>query len=111
MALAPDDKRLCPPADYWNEICLQTLRAFTAGGPDSTGHRFVLVGSRLLRLVIFTNPIQSFTLHNFGQSSHPDSPFHDDQAQLSSRRELKPVLFDRQDLMKHVTSTKTLEIK
>jgi Penicillin amidase len=111
VALAPDDKKLCPAADYWNTICTQTLRAFTALPPDSAGQRFIFVGSRLLRLVIFTDPIQSFTLHNFGQSSHSDSPHYDDQAQLSSRRELKPVWFDRAELMKHLASQETIVIK
>jgi len=62
-------------------------------------------------LAIFTDPIQSFTLHNFGQSAHPESPHFVDQARLSSERRLKPVYFERSELMKHVTSTLTLDVQ
>lgn len=110
VALAPDDRRLCEGLASWNLICVHTLRAFTAGKPDSLGRRYAEIGSRLLRLTIFANPIQSFTLHNFGQSSRKDSPHRDDQAQLTSERRLKPVLFDKAELMPHVTSELTLEI-
>jgi acyl-homoserine lactone acylase PvdQ len=110
VALAPDDKRLCESLASWNLVCVHTLRAFTAGPPDSTGLRYAFIGSRLLRLTIFTDPIQSFTLHNYGQSGHPDSPHYDDQAKMSSRRELKPVLFDKPDLMKHVESEKVVVV-
>ena len=110
VALAPDDRRLCESLASWNLLCVHTLRAFTGGKPDSTGRRYAEIGSRLLRLTIFTKPIQSFTLHNFGQTSRKDSPHRDDQAQLTSERRLKPVLFEKSELMPQVKSEITLEI-
>jgi hypothetical protein len=110
VALAPDDRRLCESLASWNLLCVHTLRAFTGGRPDSLGRRYAEIGSRLLRLTIFTNPIQSFTLHNFGQTSRKDSPHRDDQARLTSERRLKPVLFEKSELMPHVTSELVLEV-
>lgn len=110
VALAPDDRRLCEGLASWNLLCVHTLRAFTARGPDSSGHRLAQIGSRLLRLTVFSDPIQSFTLHNFGQTPRAGSPHRDDQARLTSERRLKPVLFDRADLLPRVTSQMTLEV-
>ena len=110
VALAPDDRRLCESLASWNLLCVHTLRAFTGGKPDSAGRRYAEIGSRMLRLTIFTRPIQSFTLHNFGQTPRKDSPHRDDQAQLTSERRLKPVLFEKSELMPHVTSEITLEV-
>lgn len=110
VALAPDDRRLCESLASWNLICVHTLRAFTGGKPDSLGRRHAEIGSRLLRLTIFTKPIQSFTLHNFGQTARKDSPHRDDQAQLTSERRLKPVLFEKSELMPHVKSELVLEV-
>ena len=91
--------------------CVFTLRAMsTFTPPDSLGLRHVEIGSRLLRLVQFTDPIRSFTLHNYGQSENPDSPHYIDQARLSSERRLKPTYFDPAELMNHVVSTKVLDV-
>ncbi len=110
VALAPDNRGLCESMVSWNLLCVHTLRAFTALPPDSSGHRFAEIGSRLLRLTIFSDPIQSFTLHNFGQTPKQGSPHRDDQARLTSERRLKPMLFERAELMPHVTSQMTLEV-
>ena len=92
--------------------CVFTLRAMsTFSPPDSLGLRHVEIGSRLLRLVQFTDPIRSYTLHNFGQSENPDSPYYVDQAQLTSERRLKPTYFDTAELMNHVVSTKVLDVR
>jgi hypothetical protein len=66
-------------------------------------------GSRLLRLIVFTRPIQSFTVHNFGQSDDPVSPHYDDQARLlTSLRKLKRIHFERDALQPHVKGQVTL---
>ncbi len=91
--------------------CVFTLRAMsTFSPPDSLGLRHVEIGSRLLRLVQFTDPIRSYTLHNFGQNESPDSPHYVDQAQLTSERRLKPTYFDPAELMRHVVSTRVLDV-
>jgi len=91
--------------------CIFTLRAMsTFSPPDSLGLRHVEIGSRLLRLVQFTDPIRSYTLHNYGQSENPDSPYYVDQARLTSERRLKPTWFDTAELMNHVVSTRVLDV-
>jgi acyl-homoserine lactone acylase PvdQ len=109
VAIFPDDRRLCQGASA-SRVCVHTLRAFTAGRPDSGGLRHAEVGSRLLRLTIFSQPIQSFTLHNFGQTARADSPHRDDQAKLTSERRLKPVLFEQSELMPRVVGKVELEV-
>ena len=104
------ERRQCEALASWNHVCVHTLRAYTPGGPDSLGRRMAEIGSRLLRLTIFSNPVQIFTLHNFGQSGRPQSPHYADQAKLTSERRLKPVYLDKADLMPHVTSERTLEV-
>ena len=71
VAIVMRDIGRCQGLAAYDQLCTHTLRAMTARPPDSTGKRVVFIGSRLLRLVIFTKPLQSFTLHNFGQSAHP----------------------------------------
>ena len=105
--LHPTDQVACALA----LSCVFTLRAMTSfSRPDSLGLRHVEIGSRLLRLVQFTDPIRSFTLHNYGQSVNPDSPHYIDQARLTSERRLKPTYFDPAELMNHVVSTKVLDV-
>lgn len=104
-------KPVCDSPIDWTRSCMATLRAHTFSPPDSTGRRQVFLGSRLLRLVIFTEPLQSWTLHNYGQSTRPDSPHHSDQARLSSQRALKPVWFRKEELMPNVVSTLVLEVE
>jgi len=95
----------------WALYCLVTVRAMTFGSPDAHGQSWPVGGSRILRLVIFTNPIQTFTLHPFGQSENPKSPYYDDQARLSSERRLKPGYFEKDELMKHIVSTEAMEVR
>jgi len=99
--------------------CVMTLRAFSdvifdgkeLPGPDEHGHRFVRMGSRMLLLTAFTDPLQSFSLHVFGQSQRPGSPHFVDQARMSSERRLKPVYFEKAELLPHVVSTVTLDVE
>jgi hypothetical protein len=95
LGLSPWTRGLCFPAP-----CESTLRAFWAPPQENpVPHLRVFGGSRLLRLVVFTDPVQSFTVHNFGQSDDPASPHYDDQARLlTSKRTVKPVWFERSEL-------------
>lgn len=110
--LIPGSMRQCESLASWNHVCVMTLRAFTPTGPaDSLGRFHATIGSRLLRLTVFTNPIQSFTVHNYGQSADPASPHYEDQArELTSKHRVKPVYFDREALAPHVVSEKTLTV-
>ena len=69
-------------------FCDVTLRALQADAPDADGQRRVTRGSQALRLVQFTDPIRSFTLHPFGQSQDPRSPHYDDQSKLAAEPRL-----------------------
>jgi acyl-homoserine-lactone acylase len=86
--------------------CEVTMRAFSAD-PLRLPAAPVRVrsGSRILRLVVFTDPIRSYTVRNFGQSDDPSSPHFDDQARLlTSQRQMKPVYFNRHDLAGRIHS-------
>jgi acyl-homoserine lactone acylase PvdQ len=102
--------RLVPVTSGFHGPAETTLRAFAAAPLEGPIRPFrVQSGSRILRLVVFTDPIQSFTVHNFGQSDDPASPHYDDQARLlTSRRTVKPVYFDRPALNPYVERTITL---
>jgi len=106
--LAPADRSLCT---VHRLLCVATLRAFSFGPPDSAHRVLAVSGSRLLRLVVFTKPLQSFTLHIYGQSERPHSPHYADQTRLFSERRLKPTYFERDELLKHVESSRTLEVR
>ena len=92
------------------EFCEATARAFETPPLEGPIKPFrVQFGSFALRLVVFTDPIQSFTVLNFGQSTDPESPHFDDQARLlTSERKLKPVYFERRQLEGHIKSEVTL---
>ncbi len=58
------------------------------------------------------DPLQSWSLHNYGQSSDPASPHYDDQArELVSKGRLKSMYFRTEELRGHVRSSKTLVVR
>jgi Penicillin amidase len=63
-----------------------------------------------MRLVVLGPNAQSFSLRAFGQHMDPGARHAADQIPLMSRRQFKPMLLDKQELLKHVESTITLEI-
>jgi acyl-homoserine-lactone acylase len=91
-------------------LCDRTLRAFSSGPADQQGQRRAYRGSNSMRLVEFSDPLRSWSLHVHGQSDDPASPHYDDQARLMSQREFKPVYFNRQELENHIESTLVLDI-
>jgi len=68
-------------------------------------------GQTSTQIVIMTDPPESYTLVPLGVSDHRESGHWDDQAEkLFSRGKATPTYFLRRDeLMKHVTSTKVLK--
>ena len=88
----------------------ETMRAFSVRPKPGAMKPFpVEFGSRLLRLIVFTRPIQSFTVHNFGQSDDPSSSHYDDQARLLTRlRKVKRIHFERHALQAHIKSQMAL---
>jgi acyl-homoserine lactone acylase PvdQ len=91
-------------------LCERTMRAFASGPPDDRGQRRAYRGNHAMRLVVFSDPIQSYSLHAYGQSDDPASPHFDDQAALLSERRFKPTYFERSELEGHISSTTVLEI-
>jgi acyl-homoserine-lactone acylase len=89
--------------------CDVTERALQADPPDDRGRRRVTRGSQALRLVQFTVPIRSATLHPYGQSQVPGSPHYDDQSKLASQAKLKPTFFNRHELMGNLESVRLLD--
>lgn len=67
-------------------------------------------GQTAVQLIQLTNPPRSWTLLPLGESDRPTSAHWDDQAEkLFSRGKMKPTYFlDREELRKHVTSTRVL---
>jgi acyl-homoserine lactone acylase PvdQ len=111
VGLTAGELSRCESLASWNHLCVMTLRAFTPGPPDSLNRRLMIVGSRLLRLTIFTDPVQVYTIHNFGQSGRKDSPHYDDQvAKLTSPRKVKRLFFESDPLKDRVRSERTLEV-
>ncbi|MEA2885633.1 MAG: acyl-homoserine-lactone acylase, partial [Bradyrhizobium sp.] len=88
-----------------------TMRAMQYTGPDSLGRRWVYSGQRQPLVVIFSDPIQSFSQLNFGESGRPSSPHFSDQARLMSEKRLKPTYFYESELLKHVESRRTLDAR
>lgn len=69
----------------------------------------VVAGSRALRLVVLSDPVQVFTMHAYGQSDDPQSPHYEDQArELTSKRKVKPAYFERSALQGHIESERRL---
>ena len=70
-------------------------------------------GQTSTQIVVMSNPPKSYAIIPLGESDHKDSGHWDDQAEkLFSRSIAAPTYFlDRPELMKHVTSTKTLQWK
>jgi acyl-homoserine lactone acylase PvdQ len=68
-------------------------------------------GQTSTQIVILTDPPESYTIVPLGASDHKESGHWDDQAEkLFSKSQATPTYFMRRDqLLKHVTSTKTLE--
>jgi len=91
-------------------LCERTMRAYASTPLNETGQRRAIRGSQAMRLVLFTDPIQSFSLHAHGQSDNPDSLHYGDQSRLASERRFKPTYFDRDALEGHIESTLVINI-
>jgi acyl-homoserine lactone acylase PvdQ len=91
-------------------FCERTMRAYGSGVADAKGHRHAVRGTHAARLVMFSRPIRSMSLHLYGQSDDLASPHYNDQAALASEKRLKPTYFNREELVEHVESQITLEV-
>ncbi|MFL5489372.1 MAG: penicillin acylase family protein [Gemmatimonadaceae bacterium] len=88
-----------------------TMRAMQYSPPDTNGKQWVYSGQRQPMIVIFSDPIQSFTQLNFGESDRPTSPHYSDQSALMSEKRMKSTYFNESDLLKHEESRLVLLVK
>jgi acyl-homoserine lactone acylase PvdQ len=88
---------------------MATVRAisFSKSGKTLVGHG----GQTSTQIVIMSDPPESYSIVPLGVSDHKESGHWDDQAEkLFSKSKATPTWFmNRQELLKHVTSTKVLK--
>jgi penicillin amidase len=79
------------------------------GGKSMVGHG----GQTSTQVIFMTDPPQSYGVIPLGQSDHRDSGHWDDQAEkLFSKSQAAPTYFmNRTELLKHVKSTKLLQVQ
>jgi acyl-homoserine lactone acylase PvdQ len=92
-------------------LCERTMRAFASGPMDDHHQRRAYRGSHSMRLVVFSDPIQSYSLKVYGQSDDPRSPHYDDQARLASERRFKPTFFEWSELEGNIESSTVLHVE
>ena len=95
----------------YSPLCERTMRAFASTPLDERRERRAFRGSQALRLVAFTQPLQAFSLHLYGQSDDPASVHYDDQAKLASERRLKSERFEMTELEGHIESTQVIDVQ
>ena len=90
---------------------LVTLRAVGGRDPDEQGIIYGDHGQFCTTLILLKQPVRSYSAFPFGQSEDPDSPHYTDQAEkLYSKGLLKPTWYQKEELLKHIESEKTLTI-
>jgi acyl-homoserine-lactone acylase len=65
---------------------------------DPDGKRSVAGGDGWVLAVEFTDVPRAYSVLAYGQSARPESPFHDDQAAMFARGEMKRVAFTERDI-------------
>jgi len=92
------------------EAGMATPRAISFG---SVGDEMVGRGGQTsTQIVIMTDPPESYTIVPLGVSDHKESGHWDDQAKklFSKSKAVRTWFMNRAELMKHLTSTKTLKV-
>jgi acyl-homoserine-lactone acylase len=90
---------------------LVTLRAVGADDPDENGIMYANGGQLCTTVIFLGDPVRSYSVVPYGQSEFPDSPHYSDQAEkLFSKRLLRPTWYQKEELMEHVESKKTLSV-
>lgn len=85
--------------------CDRNLRAIGTGDPDEYGISYGNRGQSCPTLVVFRNPIESYSAVPYGQSEDPSSPHFTDQGErLFAEKRLKPTWFSEEDLLQNIES-------
>jgi hypothetical protein len=69
------------------------LRMMFAPPAGQDGKHRITAGGRSWRLTVFTDPIRSYSVVLYGQSSRPDSPHYSDQCVLYSEGRVRETGF------------------
>ncbi len=73
------------------------------------GVSYARSGQSCPTVVFLKQPIKSYSAVPYGQSEHPDSPHYTDQAEkLFKLKKLKPMWFQKEELLQNLKSKKTL---
>jgi acyl-homoserine lactone acylase PvdQ len=91
----------------------ETLFDVRCGDDPGRPGRYRAESGTMSPMLMFFTPqgIQSYSCVCWGQSGHADSPHYMDQGeQLYSQLRLKPTYWNREELLKHVASQKTLNV-
>lgn len=89
-----------------------TLRAIGVSDPDEYGISYARNGQSCPTVVFLKQPVTSYSAVPYGQSERPDSPHYIDQAEkLFKHKQLKPTWFQKEELLQHLESQKTLKVK
>jgi acyl-homoserine lactone acylase PvdQ len=90
---------------------MATLRALGFGAPRADHTRWGVSGQTSTEVVVLTRPIRSWTQPPIGLSDRPESPFYRDQAEkLFGPGRMKPTWYQKDDLLKHVSSRQELPV-
>ena len=92
--------------------CDRNLRAIGTGDPDEYGISYGNRGQSCPTLVVFRDPIESYSAVPYGQSEDPSSPHFTDQGErLFAEKRLKPTWFSEEDLLQNIESKISLRTR
>jgi acyl-homoserine lactone acylase PvdQ len=90
---------------------LVTLRAVDGGDPGEDGVIYMDHGQFCTTVVLLKHPVRSYSAVPYGQSEYPESRHYADQAEkLFSKALLRSTWYQKEELMDHVESEKTLTV-
>jgi len=91
---------------------MTALRNVGGAPPDDKGVSYARGGQSMTRIVLLKKgAVRSYSATPFGQSDHPESPHYVDQGmKLFANKELKPTYYQKEELLKHLESTKELDV-
>jgi acyl-homoserine-lactone acylase len=90
---------------------IDVLRAAGGNLNEKTGITTVDRGQSCCMIVVFSNPMQSFSILPFGESDDPESSHYKDQAEkLFSKSQFKSTFFNKEELLQNLESAKEIQI-
>ncbi len=99
-----DDTKPSIPVGFASSLW-GSLASYGARSYPNTKKWYGTGGNSFVALVEFGKPLKAKSILSGGQSSDPNSPHFDDQAEMYSKGEFKDVLFYREDVEKNAERT------